>query len=45
MVKKADMLSRWNIYKNSDTVEAKFLKTKCNWHDVNSEMLWPDFQL
>ena len=31
------MLSRWNIYKNSDTVEAKFLKTKCNWHDVNSE--------
>ena len=42
---KADMLSRWDIYKNSNAIEAKFLKNCCNWNHVNSEMLWPNFQL
>ena len=42
---KADMLSRWNIYRNSNALEVNFLRKYCNWNNVNSEMLWPDFQL
>ena len=42
---KADILSHWYIYKDSNAIEARFLKHHCNWNSVKSEMLWPNFQL
>ena len=40
----ADILSRWHTYKYSNKVEVQNLK-KCNWCEVNNEMLWPDFEI
>ena len=40
----ADILSRWNIYINSNTSLVQNLK-KCNWRQVNNEMLLPDLNI
>ena len=40
----ADILSRWSVYKNSNTSRVQNLK-KCNWVQVDNEMLWPDLHI
>ena len=41
---KADILSRWHIYKYSNLQEVKNLE-KLDWAEVNSDMLWPNFSV
>ena len=41
---KADILSRWHVYKHSNSTEVKFLKS-CKWENTPSDMLWPDFKI
>ena len=40
----ADILSRWDMYKNSSRSVVQNLN-KCNWIQANNEMLWPDLNI
>ena len=41
---KADILSRWDVYKEYNNIQVKFLKN-CIWEETSSDMLWPDFKI
>ena len=41
---KADILSRWDAYKDCDNTQVKFLKS-CVWEETSSNMLWPNFKI
>ena len=40
----ADILSRWNKYKDIPCVEVKYLKS-CDWYNANADMLYPNFDI